>query len=551
MSNQITTTLEQTPVLIVGGSIVGLSMALFLARQGIRCLLIERHSGTSIHARAGAFNPRSMEIFRQAGLESAIFQAATPPNELGEMGLRVVSLAGPVIDSSEQIINQQYQQSDPFASPTRRALIGQDKLEPIVLAHARDAGCDIRFSNELVSFEQDKTGVTARVKERATSREYQVHASYMVAADGNRSMVRQQLGIDSYGYGELGNWASILFQADLSSLLPGRKITLGFINNPIVEGLIGQSAEDRWGLLAYLKPGEPTPLSEARCLELVRAAIGRSDWPVRLVGTLYWELAARVAEHYQCSRVFLAGDAAHVMTTMGAFGANTGIADAHNLAWKLAMVIKHQAAPSLLATYEAERQPAADLAVGVSSWLYAYRLPQHEQHEEIMRSASQLIERVRLLPDAPHPTGFSVVSGYLYRSGSIVLENEAIIPLFENAPSGRPGTRAPHIWLSSNGETMSTLDLFGHGFVLLTPTSDAWTAAVTNLSNKLSVPFAIHGIGDHQPYTDTEQQFQSSYGISSSGAVLVRPDGFIAWRAHSLPPNPLQALELVLRNIVE
>ncbi|GLV55727.1 FAD-binding monooxygenase [Dictyobacter sp. S3.2.2.5] len=550
MSNQTTTTLEETPVLIVGGSIVGLSLALFLARQGIRCLLIERHSGTSIHARAGSFNPRSMEIFRQAGLESAIFQAETPLNELGEMGLRAASLVGPVVDASERIINQQYQQPDPFVSPTRRALIGQDKLEPIVLAHARGAGCDIRFSNELVSFEQDAAEVTARVKERETGREYQVRASYLVAADGNRSMVRQQLGIDSYGYGELGNWISILFQADLSPLLPGRKITLGFINNPTVEGIIGQSAEDRWGLLAHLKPGEPTPLSEARCLELVRAAIGRSDWPVRLVGTLYWELAARVAEHYQAGRIFLTGDAAHVMTTMGAFGANTGIADAHNLAWKLAMVLKGQVAPSLLATYGAERQPAADLAVGVSSWLYAYRLPQHEQHEEIMRSASQLIKRVRLLPDAPQPTGFSVVSGYLYRSNAIIPEDETITPLFENAPSGSPGTRAPHIWLSSNGETLSTLDLFGREFVLLTPSSDSWAAAVTNASNKLNVPLAIHGIGAHQPYADAELQFQSSYGLTSSGAVLMRPDGFIAWRAHSLPPDPIQALEHVFRNMV-
>lgn len=336
---------EDVPVLIVGGSVVGLSTALFLAWHGIPALLVERHATTSIHARAGAFNARTMELFRQVGIESAIFAQETPPEQSGEMGLRVESLTGKVLDTTETTTHQQASIINPFTSPTRTAMIGQDKLEPILSMSATTAGSDIRFGTELVHFEQHVGGINALIRERATGQERRIHARYLVAADGNRSAIRQQLGIGSYGYGTLGQWVSILFQTDLNEALQGRKVRLCFVNNATLDGIIGQSgrSRDRWALFANLKPRPGERLdapSEAYCLDLVRAAIGIPDQPVKIVSTLPWELASRVAERYQQERVFLVGDAAHVMTTMGAFGANTGIADAHNLAWKMAFVLK-------------------------------------------------------------------------------------------------------------------------------------------------------------------------------------------------------------------
>src|SRR5579884_3258411 len=141
---------EDVPVLIVGGSVVGLSMALFLARHGIPALLVERHATTSIHTRAGVFNPRTMELFRQVGIEAAIFAQATPPEQSGETGLRVESLAGKVLDNSEATAHRQANIINPFASPTRTAMIGQDKLEPILRKHASELGSDIRFGTELI-----------------------------------------------------------------------------------------------------------------------------------------------------------------------------------------------------------------------------------------------------------------------------------------------------------------------------------------------------------------------------------------------------------------
>jgi 2-polyprenyl-6-methoxyphenol hydroxylase-like FAD-dependent oxidoreductase len=542
---------EDVPVLIVGGSVVGLSMALFLAHHGISALLVERHATTSIHARAGGFNPRTMELFRQVGIESAIFEQETPPEQLGEMGLRVESLMGKILDTTEALAHRQSSLINPFASPTRTAMIGQDKLEPILWRHASELGSDIRFGTELVHFEQHAGGIKALIRERATGEERCIHARYLVAADGNRSAIRQQLGISSYGYGTLGQWVSILFQTDLSEVLQGRKVTLCFVNNATVDGIIGQSGEvrDRWALFANLKPRPGERLdapSEAYCLDLVRAAIGIPDQPVKIVSTLPWEIASRVAERYQQEGVFLVGDAAHVMTTMGAFGANTGIADAHNLAWKLSLVLKKEAHENLLATYGQERQPAADLAVSVSTGLYAYRLPHHEQREAITRNAEEMLMRVRKRPDVPPPTAFSVMYGYRYRSGAISHENDDDV-LFENEPSGRPGARAPHVWLSHHGKQISILDLYGSKFVLLAGSDgQGWQGLFAQAARRLGLSMDLHSIGQDQSYSDGNGSFLANYGISDSGAVLVRPDGFIAWRAQNAAAQPGESDEIFL-----
>ncbi|GCE29313.1 FAD-binding monooxygenase [Dictyobacter alpinus] len=540
---------QEVPVLIVGGSVVGLSMALFLARQGVHSLLVERHTTTSIHVRASGFNARTMELFRQVGIESAIFQQETPSEQLGEMGLRVESLMGKVLDHTESWAQRSASIIDPFAGPTRTAMIGQDKLEPILRKQASEMGSDIRFGTELVHFEQLAEGVNALLRERATGQEYRIRAHYLVAADGNRSTIRQQLGIHSYGYGTLGQWVSILFQTDLSEALQGRKVTLCFVNNTTVDGILGQSgaSRERWALFANLKPRPGERLdapSEAYCLALVRSAIGIADQPVKIISTLPWEIASRVAKQYQQKRAFLVGDATHVMTTMGAFGANTGIADAHNLAWKLSLVLKKKAHENLLATYGQERQPAADLAVSVSTGLYAYRLPHHEQREAITRSAEEMLMRVRKRPDVPQPTAFSVMYGYRYRSGAVYYENDDDV-LFENEPSGRTGTRAPHVWLSHNGRQISILDLYGSKFVLLAGfDGQSWQELFAQATNRLGLSMDLHRIGQDQPYSDGDGSFLASYGISDSGAVLVRPDGFIAWRTPNVAPQPVEPDEI-------
>jgi hypothetical protein len=267
---------------------------------------------------------------------------------------------------------------------------------------------------------------------------------------------------------------------------------------------------------------------------------------VKIVSTLPWEIASRVAERYQQECVFLVGDAAHVMTTMGAFGANTGIADAHNLAWKLALVLKKKAHENLLATYGQERQRAADLAVSVSTGLYAYRLPHHEQREAITRSAEEMLMRVRKSPDVPQPTAFSVIHGYRYRSAAVSHENDDDA-FFENEPSGRPGTRAPHVWLSHNGKQISILDLYGSNFVLLAGSDgQCWHEMFAKAASRLGLSVDMYSIGQEQPYSNGDGSFLASYGISDSGAVLVRPDGIISWRAQNAATQPVGSDEIFI-----
>lgn len=554
MSENITRYDEEVPVLIVGGSVVGLSMALFLAWHDVPVLLVERHATTSIHPRAGVFNTRTMELFRQVGLEAAIFEREAPLEPSGEMGLRLESLLGKVLDTTEAVAHQQAAWSNPFTSPTRTAMLSQDKLEPLLQARATALGSDMRFGTELVHFEQKQDAIYAQIRNRTTGQERSIRAQYLIAADGNKSSIRQQLGIKSYGYGRLGKWVSILFRADLSKELQGRHVTLCFVNNITLDGILGQSG-DHWALFATVKSNSEETSeapSEAFYRKLVYAALGAiPDRPVEIISALPWELASRVAERYQQGRVFLAGDAAHVMTTMGAFGANTGIADAHNLAWKLAFVLKKQAAPDLLVTYGAERQTAANLAVGVSTGLYAYRLPHLEQREAIAKSAEELLSLIRQDPSSPSPTAFSVMNGYHYRSAAILSEESSTALLFENEPSGSPGTRAPHVQVMHNGEQFSLLDLYGKNFVLLTGAAgQRWHTLFTGGEKKLGITVDTYAIGPGQQYIDSDANFLASYSISEAGAALVRPDGFIAWREQRAPAQTTEEGQQLLARLL-
>lgn len=540
------------PILIVGGSVVGSSLSLFLAEQGAASLLIERHPGVSPFARAAAFNQRTLEIFRTCGLEATIRAHETPPDQLGRF-TRVESLAGKELDALEQTQQPQQPQHNPFVdagadSPVRAAMLGQNVLEPILQARARALGSEIRFSTELLSFEQDADGVSTLLRERTTGQEIRVYAQYLIAADGNKSAIRQRLGIGTHGYGSLAQYVNIRFRADLREALRGRDIMLCFVNNPQVQGFLTGKG-DEWGLAATLSAelgDEPEQLSRERCIEMVRTAVGMPDLSIEVLHTTYWEAAARVADSYQQGRVLLVGDAVHAMPPTGAFGANTGIADAHNLAWKLAYVHKGYAQPGLLSTYQSERQPVADLTTGAAVGLYAYRLTQPEEREAISRSAEALFARA---PKEQYVAGDNFALGYRYRSGALLVETAAEDQdiLFGKQPAGYPGFRAPHIVLEREGRQLSTIDLYGHSIVLLTGMEgNAWCSAARQIAQRLHLPLEVYRIGARGDYCDSAGDFLAAYRIADSGAVLVRPDGFVAWHARLADEHVEETLERVL-----
>ncbi|HEY0754188.1 MAG TPA: FAD-dependent monooxygenase [Ktedonobacteraceae bacterium] len=521
---------ETASVLIVGGSLVGLSMALFLASHGVRPLLVERHAGISPHPRAFNFNMRTMEIFRAAGVEEAIRQAE-PTDYRNSSVLQAESLAGKELGW----ITQDATESD--LSAVLGSITGQDMIEPVLRERAQELGCDLRFSTELVSFEQDATGVNAVLRERATGRESRVRARYLVAADGNHSMIRKQLEIGVQGPGVQGHQLTLLFSADLSEAFRGRKIAICFVNNAELRGgtLILARGEGRgYGLYAPYRPDQGEEHSDfvgPRGVERVRAAIGLPNLPVEILNVTPWEVAAWVAERFQQENIFLVGDAAHVTPPTGAFGANTGIADAYNLAWKLALVLQNNASPELLLTYDEERRPVARFTIEQAFAMYS-------------RFASPHLSR-----NAPPVDYDAVAFGYRYHSACLPLES-ADYGVSENPhePSGRPGAHAAHVSLRHQDQQLSTLDLCGKGFVLLTGARGGnWSQAAQEVSQRLGQPLSVYQIGDGCEFADPSQRFLSAYGLSEQGAVLVRPDGFICWRSVEDQERPAEVLAQALR----
>ncbi|HVU66591.1 MAG TPA: FAD-dependent monooxygenase [Ktedonobacteraceae bacterium] len=519
-SSHASTADESTQVLIIGGGLVGLSMSLFLSNHGIASVLIERHPGTAIHPRAMGFTPRTMELFRAVGAEEAIHRVEPPvPEDSGT--LLVDSLVGQTFDNFQEDIRSLFFIED---SPARGSAIAQDLLEPVLRKRAEELGGDLRFGCELLTFEQDDEGVTARVRERASGNIRTLRARYLVAADGSQSPIRQRLGIGQHGSGSMGHFISMIFEADLMRLFRERHAVMCFVSNDIVPigSLVpypGSSARpDLFRVDVGYDPDAETlaDYPEERCLGLIRAAVGLPALPVRLKSVLTWEMNALVADRFQQGRIFLVGDAARTQPPSGGLGGNTGIAEAHNLAWKLALVLRGEAGAELLATYDLERRPLADYTAEQMALL--------SQQRQTEGSAGITVDIA------------SVNAGYRYGSGAFVAEADtAQLPLIQHWSrwQGQPGTHAPHIVLEHAGRTSSTLDLPVSRFVLLVgPAGQSWREAARNLQRSQPLPLDVYQIGGAAgDFLVADNSFCQAYGLASSGAVLLRPDGFIGWRS--------------------
>ncbi|MFJ9516851.1 FAD-dependent oxidoreductase [Kitasatospora sp. NPDC101801] len=533
---------DRVPVLIVGGSLVGLSASLFLGRLGVGHLLVEKHADTSHHPRGRGNNVRTMELFRVAGVEQPIREAASVL--AGNHGiLQADTLAG---------LDQEwlFKEIDPGGglarfSPSGWCLCSQNDLEPVLLRQARELTGELRFGTELVDFEQDADGVTAVLRDRGSGERRTVRADYLVAADGPRSPVRERLGIGHAGPGDLFHNVSITFRAKrIADVVGERRFIACYLTTPQGPGaLLPVDNEEQWVFHAPWHPEQGETLedfTDERCVAHIRAAVGVPDLEVEITGKAPWHAAERVAERYGAGRVFLAGDSAHEMSPTGAFGSNTGIQDAHNLAWKLAAVLGGWAGPALLDTYGEERQPVARATSARASARSAeHRHPGYEAAPGTGRQANVL----------------AVALGYRYPVGAVVGTDPAgpaVPERFEAA--GEPGSRAPHVWVHRAGVRLSTLDLFETSPTLLTgPEGEPWYLAAQRAAERLGVPLAAYRIGTdptHELAPEPGSDWAAAYGVNAGGAVLVRPDGFVAWRAEGPLPDPAAVLDQVLKSVL-
>jgi 2-polyprenyl-6-methoxyphenol hydroxylase-like FAD-dependent oxidoreductase len=535
------------PVLTVGAGPVGLCAALFLAGQGVDCLLIERHEKTSFVPRATGVHVRTLELFRAAGVEQAIRAAGRElvvPDDIeatvhaGNAVPRIILRATTLADIDNAVVLESPEMQPSEISPCPPIWCGQDIYEPILVDACRRRGADLRFGLALVGFTQDQDGVTAELEDRSTGQRRTVRASYLIAADGVKSPIREQLQIGRTGAGSAGHSMSIMFEADLDPVLHGRRFIICYLANREAPGvLVSLDGNRRWVLAVRFEPekGEKSEdFTTERCLAAVRAAAGKADLDADVQAAFPWEAAHLVADRYREGRVFLVGDAAHVHPPAGGFGANAGIQDAHNLAWKLTAVLNGWAHESLLDTYETERRPVGAATADQAYWRDSVRI-QRMSAEERRRIREYLV----------------VILGYRYSSAAVT-GAAGTDPLPEPLQlDGQPGTRAPHVWLDRAGERISAIDLFGDGFVLFSGAkADEWHAAALVVAAELGIPLRRHRIGPHGDVTDPEGNWHAAYGVSARGAVLVRPDGFVAWRSPDSDSDPERMLTRVVMKAV-
>jgi len=278
------------------------------------------------------------------------------------------------------------------------------------------------------------------------------------------------------------------------------------------------------------------------CISEIRSVAGLPDLPVRIINKNFWRMGAQVAGGYRKGRVFLAGDAAHIMPPTGGFGMNTGVQDAHNLAWKLAFVLKHNISDKLLDTYYDERAPIARQNI---TWSIANAKRFAEIYEAIDADDMEKL-KTKLHEQHGHLNYTGLDLGFIYHSAAISSENEQTLSTTPSkyVPTTLPGSRAPHVQLLKDGQAISTLDLFEREFVLLIGSDgDQWKIAADELSQKLAIPLKVYRVADGGDLISPDNSWYDIYEITKKGAVLVRPDGHVAWRSKLMADNCKAELE--------
>jgi 2,4-dichlorophenol 6-monooxygenase len=578
--------METTDVLIVGGGGTGLTLASFLYDAGVKFVLVERNVGTSTLPKAHYLNPRTMEIYRAHHMEEDIFAQGTPlENRSVTKWYTSFGGDGPV---DRKVIHEAIMRVGDHAktSPVPSANLPQIRLEPILreLAEKR-ASESIRWQHKFLSLVEDEDGVTSTI-ERSGSKRLFIRSKYVVAADGGRT-IGAQLGVEMEGLKKLSTSTSTHFEADLSEYYPDDRVMLNFIRPSHRAGVTALVAlgPDKWGrhspewrIGIPPMPGEPE-LTVDTAPALIRDVLKLPNLEIKVRAVDTWAVGGILADKYRVGRVFMAGDAAHRHPATTGLGLNTGIQDAHNLAWKLAAVVHGQGAPALLDSYESERRPVGQFNVDWalnSRWnhmLLDVMIPvttpgsatdlQTREHAAaayqalFADSALGRMRRHRL--DYVYATqcleynATDVEMGFVYPSGAFVSDGSPAPERHEEGqnyrPVSRPGHRLPHAWLDYRKQRVSSHDFVtaDGGFALLGgPRAQSWVAAAKKVAADLGVKIKAVTIGWGGDVLDAEDSWWRVRGTDDGGALLVRPDTIIGWRSQGLSPDPEAELRAAL-----
>lgn len=553
-----------TDVLVVGTGPMGATTALLLATYGIRVSAVSQYSWLANSPRAHITNQRAAEVFRDAGIEPELHQAAMPWHLMASTGI-VTSLAGRELARIPSWGCGNRAGDYREASPCEPMDLPQTLLEPVLVQHAATRGAKILFNTRYLGHVQDDEGVTVRLLDRVSGHEYTQRARYLVGADGGSSTVAEHLGITFTGVKGKAGTVYARFRADLSRLTAHRP---GVLTLVLQSG--ARNGDTGTGLLRCVRPwnewiagwgfdpalGEPD-MSDERALEQIRAFVGIDDLQVELLGTSLWYVNEQFADRMSVGRVHIGGDAAHRHPPNNGLGSNTCVQDAFNLAWKLSFVIRGEAGPDLLESYSEERQPIAQAIVGRAN---ASRRD-FAALRRVFDTQDMAFDAVVDALEAPTETGERIraefaqavdVKRYEYQAhgfemnqryvSSAVIDDGSAEEVFTRdpdlyaQPSTRPGAKLPHaVLVDDKGNDVSTLDLVGKGaFTLLSGlTGGVWASAVESLDKSWLRSLTVDGPGARDVY----RTWALVRGIPEGGALLVRPDGVIAWRCEELPAS--------------
>ncbi|QUS41002.1 FAD-binding protein [Tardiphaga alba] len=558
MTEEHTSHHQVDPIIVVGAGPTGLGAALELARCGLRSILLERNERTSWHPKTRNFNTRSMEIARGWGREvyEELRQLDLPPN--WKTPIRFMeSIVG---KQTGHLDSRGFAGAGPELSPVSSVLSSQDMIEPVLRkAIERTGMADVRFNHEVVEIvsgdEDGASAVEIKVKNRATGEIYSLKAPALVAADGASSFFREKLKVEMDGPKKIAHFINCYFRADLEKHIGERTGILHFFSNKDARGVFQPlDAKGRW--LTQLEVPEAEwsidYFDKDRCVERIRLGAGIPDLPVEVLSIGKWQMNAVVGRHLISGRIILVGDAAHMFPPTGGLGANTGLQGMHNAIWKLALYLKGKAGRELLSTYETERRPFARWVADQSyhNRQQVWKLGAISRGETTVDEVGRA-EVFQMTSRYGNHIGLEL--GSVYESTAVVPDGSTPPavndPFTDYIPSGVPGCRAPHVWIERDGERLSTLDLVSPEFSILAGAQgEAWRAIATAIGTEVGLDIQCHLVGTD--VEDVEQTFGDRFGVSTTGAVLVRPDGFIAWRVAEMKPGAEEHLRSALLHIL-
>ncbi len=555
----------EVPVLIVGAGPVGLMAGLLLDQQGIDYRIVERRPALHHAPQAHVVSHRTLEICRSVGIDDGPIRAAGPAigdsttirwvDRLAGRDLGVFSM----MDDDDAVARMLTQ------SPTPLTNLSQDLFEAALYNHLEDSG-RILFSHAWQGFSEQEaaSGYLSSIAARDGS-ELEVRSEFVIAADGAGSRVRKAVGIDMVGPDNLQTFVNVHFRGNLRPLVEGRESLLYWVMEHDVAGtFVAHDIDSNWIYSRPVPPDEPIdPIDEEKFGALVRSAIG-VDADIEIVGCSPWRMTAQIADTYRAGKVFLVGDAAHRFPPTGGLGMNTGIGDAHNLVWKIAMVLRGFD-EQLLDTYEPERKPSAqfnsDQSVTNAMKMFEVAVLLDVDGDGEISSADidavlgdpalQAAVQGAVNAQSDHFKLDGMDLGVCYAHSSVVVaDGEPPVspdPLGVYVPSTTPGCRLPHASLQRNAAPCSTLDLVRPDAVLVLAASpdvalDELVAPVV----EAGLPITTASVGGDSDLVPTDGQFESVF--SPDEILLVRPDGHIGARlsASASTPEIARAVEVVL-----